>query len=150
MHPDTGGPVYAQWEARLPRGTEPDFGNLGGGSDHVPFYSHIGIPAAGPGMSGSTPIYHSNHDTFAWFERFGDPKFSYGPTLARLNGIVALRLASHDIIPFDIPRYATDLERHIGDLERVAAQRGRRGSFAATMRARRSIRTISSAGRSRR
>jgi N-acetylated-alpha-linked acidic dipeptidase len=133
-HPDTAQPVYAQWEARLPAGSEPDFGNLGGGSDHVPFYSHVGIPSAGPGMSGSTPIYHSNYDTLAWFERFGDPKFAYGPTLARLNGIVALRLASHDIIPLDLARYATDLERHIGDLERVAADRGRRGSFP-TLRA---------------
>lgn len=132
-HPDTGAPVYAQWEARLPAGTPPDFGNLGGGSDHVPFYSHVGIPSAGPGMSGSTPVYHSNHDTFAWFERFGDPKFTYGPTLARLNGIVALRLASRDIIPFDLARYGTDLERHIanleGDLERVATGRGRAGRF---------------------
>lgn len=131
MHPDTGGPVYEQWEARLPRGTEPDFGNLGGGSDHVPFYSHIGIPSAGPGMSGATPIYHSNHDTLAWYERFADPKFVYGPTLARLNGIVALRLASSDIIPFDLARYATDLERHVTDLERVAIERGRAGRFPA-------------------
>jgi N-acetylated-alpha-linked acidic dipeptidase len=130
-HPDTGAPVYAQWEARLPAGTAPDFGNLGGGSDHVPFYSHVGIPSAGPGMSGSTPIYHSNYDTRAWFERFGDSASTYGPTLARLNGIVALRLAGRDIIPFDLPRYATDLERHVGDLERVATQRGRKGAFAA-------------------
>lgn len=131
-HPDTGQPVYAQWEARLPRGQEPDFGNLGGGSDHVPFYSHIGIPAAGPGMGGSTPIYHSNYDTFAWYERFGDPKFVYGPTLARLNGIVAMRLASSDVIPFDLVRYATDLERHVGDLEGVAAGRNRtQGRFSA-------------------
>jgi N-acetylated-alpha-linked acidic dipeptidase len=129
-HPDTGGPVYAQWEARLPAGTAPDFGNLGGGSDHVPFYSHVGIPSAGPGMSGSTPIYHSNYDTRAWFERFGDPKFTYGPTLAGLNGIVALRLAGRDILPFDLPRYATDLERHVGDLERVATERGRKRTFA--------------------
>jgi N-acetylated-alpha-linked acidic dipeptidase len=129
IHPDTGAPVYAQWEARLPAGTEPDFGNLGGGSDHVPFYSHVGIPAAGPGMSGSTPIYHSNYDTFAWYERFGDPKFEYGPTLARLNGIVALRLAGEDLIPFDLVRYATDLERHIAALERVAAERERTKRF---------------------
>lgn len=130
-HPDTGKPVYAQWEGRLPAGTEPDFGNLGGGSDHVPFYSHVGIPAAGPGMSGSSPIYHSNYDTFAWYERFGDPQFTYGPTLARLNGIVALRLASDDIIPFDLQRYAIDLERHVSALERVAAERGRAASFPA-------------------
>ncbi|CAN5609538.1 transferrin receptor-like dimerization domain-containing protein [soil metagenome] len=130
IHPDTGEPVYAQWEARLPDGTEPDFGNLGGGSDHVPFYSHVGIPSAGPGMSGSTPIYHSNYDTFAWYERFGDPTFAYGPTLARLNGLVALRLASQDILPFDLLRYATDLERHTTGLERVAAERGRPGRFS--------------------
>lgn len=130
-HPDTGAPVYAQWQARLAAGTEPDFGNLGGGSDHVPFYSHVGIPAAGPGMSGSTPIYHSNYDSFAWYERFGDPTFAYGPTLARLNGIVALRLSSTDIIPFDLVRYATDLERHITTLERVAAERGRKKGFPA-------------------
>jgi N-acetylated-alpha-linked acidic dipeptidase len=54
-HPDTGAPVYAQWEARLPAGTEPDFGNLGGGSDHVPFYSHIGIPRPAPACRARRP-----------------------------------------------------------------------------------------------
>ena len=57
------------------------------------------------------------------FQRFCDPEFVYGPAMARVDGILALRLANAEVLPYDVARYAADLERHLTDLERAAADR---------------------------
>ena len=65
-----------------------------------------------------------NDDDFAFFERFCDPDFVFGPTLARIDGILALRLANADIIPYDITLYSADLARHARSLEVRAEKLG--------------------------
>jgi N-acetylated-alpha-linked acidic dipeptidase len=115
--------VAEAWRTRTDAG-EPSLGNLGGGSDHVAFYTHAGIPSAGLSSSGPGGVYHSNYDNFAWFERFGDTDFVYGPMLARLDGLVALRLANADVLPYDVVRYATDTRVHVETLHEVAERRG--------------------------
>jgi len=119
-HPDGGGTVYERWHPADSEAPEPPVGNLGGGSDHLGFYTHIGIPAAGLRMGGPS-LYHSMYDSFAYFERFCDPEFVYGPAMARVDGVLALRLANADVLPYDVARYAADLEQHITGLEKVAA-----------------------------
>ncbi|TVR35366.1 MAG: M28 family peptidase, partial [Balneolaceae bacterium] len=61
-HPDHDQTIYETWIT--PGADEPSMGNLGGGSDHVGFYMHLGIPSAGVSISGSVPIYHTNFDSF--------------------------------------------------------------------------------------
>ncbi len=100
-----------------------ELGNLGGGSDHVAFYTHAGVPSAGLSTGAPSGVYHSNYDNFAWFERFGDTEFVFGPMLTRVDGLVALRLANADVIPFDVTRYATDTRTHVETLLRVADER---------------------------
>ena len=100
-----------------------ELGNLGGGSDHVAFYTHAGVPSAGLSTGAPSGVYHSNYDNFAWFERFGDTDFVFGPMLARVDGLVALRLANADVIPYDVTRYATDTRVHVETLLRVAEER---------------------------
>ena len=112
--------VYDAWQARAPDADEPPLGNLGGGSDHVSFLTYVGIPSAQLSMSSSSPIYHSNYDTFAWYERFGDSTFTGGPALSKIDGVLALRLANADVLPYDLPRYATDLTTHVESLEERA------------------------------
>jgi N-acetylated-alpha-linked acidic dipeptidase len=98
-------------------------GNLGGGSDHVGFYTSAGVPSLGASFESTTPVYHSAYDSFAWYRRFADSTFTYGPALARVDGVLALRLANADVLPYDVPRYAEDLRSHVGALtERAAAQ----------------------------
>jgi N-acetylated-alpha-linked acidic dipeptidase len=111
--------VYEWWAERSEDGT-PVMGNLGGGSDHIAFYTHAGIPSAGLSTSGRSGIYHSNYDNFAWFERFGDPEWIYGPMLARADGLLALRLANADLLPYDVTRYAVDTRTHVNTLFEVA------------------------------
>ena len=117
-HPD-GGTVFRSW---LGDGDEPPIGNLGGGSDHVAFYMHAGVPSAGLGMSGSSPIYHSAYDSRQWYERFADTAFVYGPALARVDGLLALRLARAELLPYDVQQYAIDLERHVESLRDRAGE----------------------------
>jgi len=109
--------VFEHWMAKSENGAaEPPIGNLGGGSDHLPFYAHIGIPSFGGGMGGPT-LYHSNYDDFYWFGKFADSTFTNGPTVAKVFGIMALRLANSSLLPLDVSRYGQDLELHLTHAE---------------------------------
>ena len=120
-YPD-GRSVYLAWNRDDL--DEPTIRDLGGGSDHVGFYTHAGVPSGAVSMGGSSGVYHSNYDNFAFFERFSDPDFLYGPTLARVDGIIALRLANADVLPYDLARYPTDIRRHIEAMESRAGELG--------------------------
>ena len=119
-YPGSDESILNWWTNRTESEGEPPLGNLGGGSDHVAFYTHAGIPSAGLSTGGPSGVYHSNYDNFAWFERFGDTAFVYGPMLARADGLLALRFANADILPFDVRRYATDTRTHVETLLEVA------------------------------
>ncbi|MCA9739856.1 MAG: M28 family peptidase [Gemmatimonadetes bacterium] len=121
-YPGTEGSIWDWWAAQT-EGGSPELGNLGGGSDHVAFYTHAGIPSAGLSTGGRSGIYHSNYDSFAWFERFGDTEFVFGPMLARADGLVALRFANADLLPYDVVRYATDTRTHVDTLLSAAERR---------------------------
>lgn len=121
-HPDIDGTVYDHWYGDSDL-TEPRIGNLGGGSDHVPLYMHAGVPSAGMSISGSVPIYHSNYDTFHFYETLIDGDFKYGPTLASVYGVMALRFADAEILPYDLTRYGTDLHKHIFHIGILATEK---------------------------
>jgi N-acetylated-alpha-linked acidic dipeptidase len=110
-HPDSDSSVYETWIR--PEQEEPGIGNLGGGSDHVGLYMHAGVPSAGLSISGSVPVYHSNYDSFHFYESFIDSSFHYGPALAGVYGVTSLRFANADILPYDLMRYATDVTGHV-------------------------------------
>ena len=116
-YPDSSKTVYDHWLGK--RGAkEPPLGNLGGGSDHIAFYTHVGIPSWGGGTGGPT-IYHSNHDSFSFYERFADPDFKMGPLVERVFGVAALRLANANVIPYNISRYGTDLRTHFESIQKL-------------------------------
>ena len=124
-YPGTGEALYDWWLERTGQGAaEPALGNLGGGSDHVGFYTHAGVPSGSLSSGNPGGVYHSNYDNFAWYERFGDTTFAHGPMIARADGILALRFANADVLPYDVVRYATDTRTHVETLYEVAAQRG--------------------------
>jgi N-acetylated-alpha-linked acidic dipeptidase len=132
-HPDSGETLYQHWLRDSTR-TEPAVGNLGGGSDHVPFYMHAGIPSAGISISGNVPLYHTNYDTFHFYEQFVDSTFRYGQTLSGVYGSLALRLANAEIIPYDLRRYGNDLHHHLTDLSILSNEKGRRVDFSRMLR----------------
>lgn len=119
QRPDADETLHARWLAETD--TEvPPFGALGGGSDHVGFYAHLGVPSAGVNLSNPCPVYHSAYDDLAWYERFADGSYTFGPTLARLDGVLALRLAQADLLPYDVGAYAPDLRAHLSELAQRA------------------------------
>ncbi|MDZ7650460.1 MAG: hypothetical protein U5K54_26790 [Cytophagales bacterium] len=85
--PDSSKSVYDVWLGKRTT-PEPPLGNLGGGSDHIAFYTHVGIPSWNGGTGGHS-IYHSNFDSFAYYERFCDPTFKMGPLVEQVFGIMA-------------------------------------------------------------
>ncbi|SHM71935.1 N-acetylated-alpha-linked acidic dipeptidase [Cyclobacterium lianum] len=103
--------IYDHWAGDKP---SPSIGNLGGGSDHIAFYMHVGVPSLSGGAGGPT-LYHTNYDDFYFYENFVDPEFQMGGAVAQWAGIMALRLANATLIPYQIPRYAEDLESHLSN-----------------------------------
>ena len=113
-YPYTDETVFSFWKGE--ENQEPPIGNLGGGSDHVAFYMHLGIPSMSGG-SGGTTLYHSNYDSFHYYKNFVDPEFKMGQTIEKIAGIMTLRLANSEIILYDIERYAKDLKIHFERVE---------------------------------
>lgn len=110
---DTDKSVYEHWRGvKAKPGEEPAVGNLGGGSDHLPFYAHAGIPSLSAGTGGPS-LYHSAYDNFHWYKTFADPNFVAGPMVAKVFGIMTLRMANADLLPYHATRYGIDLQKHL-------------------------------------
>lgn len=128
--PQTGLSVYDAWRARVaadrqnaaqratgtarPENLAADrsdtpIAGLGAGSDYVAFFDHAGIPSMDLGFNGDYGVYHSIYDDFYWVQHFGDPTFRYHAAMARILGVIALRLSDADLLPFDYPLYAGEI-----------------------------------------
>ena len=91
-------------------------GALGSGSDYSAFLDHAGIPSIDIGFTGTYGVYHSLYDDFEWMKHFGDPSFSYHVALAQILGTLALRLDEADVLPFNYPTYALEIEHAATDV----------------------------------
>jgi N-acetylated-alpha-linked acidic dipeptidase len=89
---------------------------VGGGSDYSVFLNFLGIPVADLSFRGPYGVYHSAYDTHDWVARFGDPGFRYHAALVQLLGLVTLRLADADVVPFDYGDYAGRIDDFARDL----------------------------------
>jgi N-acetylated-alpha-linked acidic dipeptidase len=115
IDPETLGSIHDAWAAR--QGKEaPSLGSLGSGSDHSPFIGHLGIASLSMGFHGPYGVYHAMQDNFYWMEKFGDPGFRYHAAMAKVWGLIALRLANADAAPFDYGAYASELIAATDDL----------------------------------
>lgn len=114
IYPDSSKTVYEIWAGKS---EEPNIGNLGGGSDHIAFYMHVGVPSINGGAGGPS-LYHTNYDDMYFYEKFADPSFKMGGTVEQLIGIIALRLANAELIPYQLGRYAKDLDIHFSNAEK--------------------------------
>ncbi|MFN3783162.1 MAG: M28 family peptidase [Spirosomataceae bacterium] len=113
--PDSSKTLFDVWKGAKKQ--EPTIGNLGGGSDHIAFYMHVGVPSLNAGVGGPT-LYHTNYDNLTFYEKFAEPSFQMGGMMEQWVGLLSLRLANADVLPYDIPRYATDLKTHFEAAEK--------------------------------
>ena len=64
-------------------------------------------------------------------KHFGDPTFGYHVALARVLGVMALRIDEADVLPYDYPAYAAEIARAQNAL---VARLTRRGADPATLK----------------
>lgn len=121
---EPGMTVFEEWSLRSSAmGGTPRLRTAGGGSDHIGFAFHVGVPSVGLGSGGAPGVsYHSNYDTLTWYRRIvGD---DYEPALmnTRVVSVLTARLANADVLPLDPRHLGDDLRRHLtGLVERGAA-----------------------------
>jgi len=102
---------------------------IGSGSDHTVFLNHLGRPVINLGFGGDYGVYHSMYDDHYWMAHIGDPAFEYHVALTRIWGLVALRLANSDVLPFDFGFNAAALEQFLRELEQQNRVQPRRLSL---------------------
>jgi N-acetylated-alpha-linked acidic dipeptidase len=90
---------------------------IGSGSDHTVFLNHLGRPTIGLEFDGQYGVYHSMYDDHFWMEHFGDPGFKYHIVISDLWGLLALRLANANVLPFDFAAYAANIRDFVNDLD---------------------------------
>ncbi|KAK3075960.1 hypothetical protein LTR53_000264 [Teratosphaeriaceae sp. CCFEE 6253] len=98
---------------------------MGSGSDFTAFQDFAGIACidVGFGAGGKDPVYHyhSNYDSFAWMERYGDPGWLYHVTIAKIIALLAAKLVESPVIGFSAEDYATGLAKYLSDVKAKAA-----------------------------
>lgn len=91
---------------------------LGSGSDYTPFIQHTGIPSLNLGFGGedSGGEYHTIYDTYTYYKRFKDPDSAYGVALAETAGIITMRLANADILPFEFKNWYRTVSGYLDEI----------------------------------
>ncbi len=136
----SGKPLYDVWKATVEKSRQPaakeeakggwSVGSsgeglvdtrIGSGSDHTVFLNLLGRPTILLGFDGPYGVYHSAYDNFYWMNRFGDPGYRYHTLMAQLWGVLGLRLANAELLPFDFEYYGRDIRRF---LEEIGAKPG--------------------------
>jgi len=96
-------------------------GALGSGSDYTVFVDHLGVASLNLGFGGEddSGIYHSIYDDFHWYTHFADTDFVYGRALAQTLGLLVLRLADAEVLPFDFRALADTTHEYLKDLKKL-------------------------------
>ncbi|MFZ0582000.1 MAG: M28 family metallopeptidase [Candidatus Acidiferrales bacterium] len=97
---------------------------IGSGSDHTVFLNFLGIPVMGLTFVGPYGVYHSLYDDFFWMNHFGDPEYRYHQLMSQLWGVLALRLANAEILPFDFESYGQNIRQFVVDLNLASRVNG--------------------------
>ncbi|KAK0368747.1 PA domain-containing protein [Colletotrichum limetticola] len=134
IYPNFGGFNISLYDAWL-ESSEGIVESLGSGSDFTGFL-HRGINSVttadlskldvGSNNGATDPIwhYHSNYDTYHWMANFGDPGFLVHAAIGQYLTLLAYHLADDEVLPIDVPNYATELRAYLSDLEEYAESEG--------------------------
>ena len=109
----------------------PSFGDLGGGSDHVAFVCHVGVPALRLAAGGAQGVaYHSNYDTLAWYRSTVGGDYESARMLTRACIAIVDRMANDPIPPYDWRGVADEVTRHARSHLESALEAGLRVDLA--------------------
>ena len=92
---------------------------IGSGSDFAAFLDHFGVASLDVGFGGEDRggTYHSAYDTPWFWDHFADKDEVYGPILAQTAGMLVLRFASADVLPYDFSAMARTLDQYDHELK---------------------------------
>jgi len=115
--PYQGKPLIDLWDQNLL--------TLGSGSDYTAFIDHLGIASLDirfvPDTGARYGVYHSVYDSFDWMDKQGDPGFKYHQTMAKVWGLLTLRLAdASGRLPFNHTSQADAMHEYVHILEHEA------------------------------
>lgn len=102
---DSSKSIYEVWKGKA---NEPRIGDLGGGSDYLPFVAFAGVPSISGG-TGGTSVYHSSYDNLHFYKKFVDSTYQLGNMVKQIFGTIALNLSEENVIPYKPSQYAIDL-----------------------------------------
>lgn len=102
-----------------------DIENLGSGTDYVAFLDHLGVSSTDFGFGDEYGAYHSIFDNHRYVKEFGDPGFKYQVAAAQYYGVLSLRLADADLLPFDYEMYAREIEGYLDHMRHELLLLGR-------------------------
>ncbi len=94
---------------------------MGSGSDFTAFQDFAGVPSVDLGFANgphnAVYHYHSNYDSFAWMDKFGDPGWHYHIAITKIWALFAARLVETPIIQFNATDYASGLKGYLESVE---------------------------------
>jgi N-acetylated-alpha-linked acidic dipeptidase len=96
--------VWSEYERRVP-----EVGRLGSGSDYTAFLEHAGVPSMDASFTAPAGLgtYHSAYDDAYNVEHHLDRGYLGHVGSGRVAGVMALRLANADVLPFRYSDYAS-------------------------------------------
>jgi N-acetylated-alpha-linked acidic dipeptidase len=104
------------------RGSEggpPRFGALGGGSDHIGFVCHVGMPSVALSAGGAPGTsYHSNYDTTAWYRATVGEGYESATMIAREAVAIAAMAAQTPMPGWRVQDLGRGLVSHLDALTR--------------------------------
>ncbi len=80
----------------------------------------LGIPSANAGFSGPFGVYDSAYDTNNYASTISDPAFELHRSAAQLYGVLAMRLADADVVPYRFATYAPLMRTAVRNLAAAA------------------------------
>ena len=97
---------------------------MGSGSDFTAFQDFAGIPSLDMGFASGpkSPVYHyhSNYDSFAWMDKFGDVGWHYHVAITKVWAVLAAALVESPIIALNATDYATGLDTYLHSVKNLS------------------------------
>lgn len=113
-----GQTVHDLWSGKLP--------TLGSGSDFAAFQHVAGVPCINMGFGGSLQVpvyhYHSNYDSFAWMEAFGDPDWHYHVAITKVWALLGAAMVESPVIALNTTDYALGLSSYLSIVRRKVSE----------------------------
>ncbi len=99
-------------------------GALGSGSDYTVFLDHLAVASVNTSFRDEVfGTYHSIYDSFDWYEKFGDPQFSYGRAMAEVHAVALTRMANAEVLPFEFTNFADTISVYLKELDELLTKK---------------------------